>query len=80
MIDLSMSDMSPPDRMVWQATLRGFEVETEIQFAPEAPAATRLRLVSSVRAATLRAKLMAPILKLGQGRLKGGLRKGLRQR
>lgn len=78
-IDLSMSDKSAPDRMTWQATLSGFEVETRIRLAPEAPDTTRLRLVSSVRASTLRAKLMAPILKLGHGRLKRGLRKSLRQ-
>lgn len=78
-IDLSVSDVSAPKHVVWQAALRGFEVETRIRFAPETETATRLRLVSIVRAASLRAKLMAPILKLGKGRLKRGLRKSLNQ-
>lgn len=78
-VDLSIADTNPPDRLVWLATIRGFEIETEIRFSPDDSDTTRLRLASKVRAETLRAKLMAPILKLGHSRLKRGLRKGLVQ-
>ena len=78
-IDLGVSDMNPPEVVVWLASLRGFQIETEIRFAADGTDATTVRLASKVRAESLRAKLMAPILKLGQSRLKRGLRKGLKQ-
>lgn len=78
-IDLRVEQGEAPDRLIWTSTLRGFVIETVIRFEPFEASAVRMRLVSSVTAVSLRAKLMAPILKLGEGRLRRGLRKALAQ-
>lgn len=78
-IDLSLREASPPDRLTWLAALRGFEVETILRFEAHQETSTRIRLFSAVEAKSLRAKLMSPLLKLAERRLRRGVRRSLRQ-
>ncbi|MGB0853986.1 MAG: hypothetical protein ACPGVA_16375 [Pikeienuella sp.] len=78
-IDLQRSAIVRPQRLTWLATLRGFEVETTIRFEAKGQTETRLRVVSKVVPKSLRAKLVAPLLKLGERRAQRNLRKGLRK-
>ena len=77
-VDLSLLSAEPLTNITWVSALRGFEIETVLRFEPHKATSTRLHLASRVQAKSLRAKLMAPLLKLGERRLKRGVRRNLK--
>ena len=78
-IDLHRSVALAHERLGWLAMYKGFEVETAIRFEAKGDTETRLRIVSKIYAKSLRAKLLAPILKLGERRIRKKMRRSLRR-
>lgn len=78
-IRLHLAETSKPNHLKWVSEFRGFEVVTLLTLEADGGTKTRLRLASETFPTTLRARLMAPILKLGESRVKRGVRTGLKQ-
>ena len=76
-VDLRCTESREPVKLTWLSQFRGYNIETGLKLEDAERGGTRLRLVSKVYAKSLRAKLTAPILKLGEKRLRKGVRKGL---